>query len=116
MTTFSRVRKLFLSALAGPVCLFGGCGMIGAGCASFGMEDVPAYVSVASRVVGAVASAEQSRRVTEAQRRCGEIEQAAATARDVETAAVLLRELAEAQKELADALEEHAPAPTDGGR
>lgn len=104
-----RFRNLSLGAVFGAMCAF-------VGCASFGMEDVPAYVSVASRVVGAVASAEQSRRVTEAQRRCGEIEQAAATARDVETAAVLLRELAEAQKELADALEDGAPVTTDGGR
>lgn len=110
MTPFSiRFRKLSLIAALGAASYV-------AGCASLGMGDVPAYVSVASRVVGAVASAEKSRRVTEAQRRCGELEQAAADARNVEAAAVLLRDLAEAQKELADALEEHAPAPADGGR
>lgn len=104
-----RFRNLSLGAVFGAACAF-------VGCASFGMEDVPAYVSVASRVVGAVAGASHGLRVTEARRRCGEIEQAAATARDVETAATLLRELADAQKDLADALEDEAPVTPDGGR
>ncbi len=80
------------------------------GCAAFGAEDAAAFVSVADRVLRGVARANESARVTAARKRCGEIEQAAALSEDAETAATLLRELAEAQKELADALDDETLA------
>ena len=101
----TKVRSSMVCAALGAVLTVAGATTLGTGCSPF-LEDAPVYMTTAARVVAAVAAAERSRRVTEAELRCGRLEEEVALARDVEAAARLLRELAEAQKELADAIEE----------
>lgn len=106
--TFPNYRTIPARLTIGALCVTVGAAGPLPGCASFGIEDAAAYVSVADKVLRGVARADESARVTAARRRCGEIEKAAAAAEDAETAASLLRDLAAAQHDLADALDEHA--------
>ncbi|MFO0588847.1 MAG: hypothetical protein U0441_14955 [Polyangiaceae bacterium] len=83
------------------------------GCASMGIsaEDAVTVLSVADIAVRT--AKEESERVKAARARCKDLETKACDVTSKEDAADVLRALAEAQRELADALsEEPAPAPS----
>jgi len=103
MLTYLVGATLVLAGTAGPL----------PGCASMGLgaEDVPAILSVAETVLRV--TREESARVKAARQRCKELEHQAGKVTDAEAAADVLRALAVAQTELADALsEEHPDAGT----
>lgn len=101
-------RSALARLVLGTACVVLGAAGPLQGCKSIGASDVALYMSTADRVVRAVAKASESAKVTAARERCNTIEAAAAAAEDASTAAALLRELAAAQKDLADAIEADA--------
>ena len=99
MITYLVGATLILAGAAGPL----------PGCASMGLgaEDVPGILSVAETVLRV--AKDESERVRTARERCKALEHEAGKATDAERAADILRALAAAQTELADALSEEYP-------
>lgn len=101
LTYLTGATLVLAGAAAGPL----------PGCASLGAEDVPGILSVAETVLRV--AKDESERVRTARERCKALEHEAGKATDAERAADILRALAAAQTELADALsEEHPDAGT----
>ena len=104
-------RAMVLTYLTGATLVLAGAAGPLPGCASLGAEDVPGILSVAETVLRV--TREESARVKAARQRCKELEHQAGKVTDAEAAADVLRALAVAQTELADALsEEHPDAGT----
>lgn len=102
-------RSTMLTYLVGSALILAGTAVPLPGCASLGLgaEDVPAILSVAETVLRV--TREESARVKAARQRCKELEHEAGKATDAERAADILRALASANTELADALSEDHP-------
>lgn len=104
-------RAMVLTYLTGATLVLAGAAGPLPGCASLGAEDVPGILSVAETVLRV--AKDESERVRTARERCKALEHEAGKATDAERAADILRALAAAQTELADALsEEHPDAGT----